>query len=240
MKVKYNINYALKYQPESNLDNKTKISKKQLEEIIINNPSIINSIDENGETIFSNALNNSNNVIYDIILNSSILNLGFKNYDGNSYLHLAIINQNEKIVKELIKKGININIQNKYGNTALHLAYKYGNYSLIQLLIKNGINTLIKNKEGKIAKEIKKIKLIKNKSHNFINKTLEIQNDFKLNKNILKPKTKIVKDTVNINTNINHNINNKIKRDNNMMIKVYSKYFKNNPYFIINNKKKSK
>ena len=236
MKVKYNINYALKYQPESNLDNKTKISKKQLEEIIINNPSIINSIDENGETIFSNALNNNNYEIYDIILNSSILNLGFKNNEGNSYLHLAVINQNEKLVKELIKKGININIQNNNGNTALHLAYKYGNSSIIKVLTQNGINTLIKNKEGKIAKEIKELKLNKNKSHNynnFMNKRVENnQNDFKLNKNIIKPKRKIVKE----NYNINNNKNSKIIKDNNM-IKLYSKYFRNNPHFIINNKK---
>ena len=236
MKVKNNIHYSVKHQPEFNLYNKTKISQKQLEEIIINNPSIINSIDENGETIFTNSLINNNYEIYDIILNSSLLNLGFKNNEGNSYLHLAVINQNEKLIKELIKKGININIQNNNGNTALHLAYKYGNSSIIKLLTKNGINNLIKNKEGKIAKEIKEIKLNKNKSlnyDNYMNKRVENnQNDLKLNKNIIKPKKKIIKE----NNNISNNKNSKIIKDNNM-IKVYSKYFQNNPHFIVNKKK---
>ena len=241
MKTNNNIHYILRHQPKSSLFIKSKIS--QLQELLIQNPSIINAIDEKGETIFSNALKSNNYEIYDLILKSSILNLKFKNNDGNSYLHLAVINQNEDIVKALIKKGINLNIQNKVGNTALHLAYEYGNSSIIKLLTQKGINSLIKNKDGKIAKEITEIN--KNKSinynnyNNFMNRTVgNNQSDFRINKNILKPKRK------NNNENIIYNINNKkIKdkdkdnSDNNIIYKEHSKYFSKNHFFIIKKKK---
>ena len=230
MKTNNNIHYILRHQPKSSFFIKSKIS--QLQELLIQNPSIINAIDEKGETIFSNALKSNNYEIYALILKSSILNLKFKNNDGNSYLHLAVINQNEDIVKALIKKGINLNIQNKVGNTALHLAYEYGNSSIIKLLTQKGINSLIKNKDGKIAKEIKEIN--KNKSinynnyNNFMNKTVgNNQSDFRINKNILKPKRK----------NNNENIKDKDNSDNNIIYKEHSKYFSKNNFFIIKKKK---
>ena len=161
MKKNDNIHYISKKYKISELLIKSEMTPIQLNQILSNNPSIVNSIDYKGETILSYALNNNNHEIFDLILNSPILNLNYKDNNGNSYLHLAVMNQNEKIVKTLIKKGINLNLQNNSGNTALHLAYEYTNGSIIKILTSNGINSLIKNKDNKIAKEIKGNKIKK-------------------------------------------------------------------------------
>ena len=229
--------YKSKNQSKSDLFIKSKISPNQLKQKIENEPSIINSINEKGETLLSFSLNKNLNEVYDLILNFPLLNLNYKDKEGNSYLHLAVINQNEKVVNLLIKKGININMQNKFGNTALHLAYEYGNNLIISMLINNGINTLIRNKENKIAKEIKKKKInkkiSKNKSNHF--NRCDKNNFIDLKENILKPTRKYG------NGNIK-NINNKEKKDNinnNMIdLQLYSKYKKNYPYFQIEKNKK--
>ena len=232
MKKNDNIHYISKKYKISELLIKSEMTPIQLNQILSNNPSIVNSIDYKGETILSYALNNNNHEIFDLILNSPILNLNYKDNNGNSYLHLAVMNQNEKIVKTLIKKGINLNLQNNSGNTALHLAYEYTNGSIIKILTSNGINSLIKNKDNKIAKEIKGNKINKNKSvnyNNFLNKTTKTN---KTEKNLLKPSKKEGNDS-------NNNTNNKYTNNNNIL-KVYSKYFQSNPYFIIKKEKESK
>ena len=85
-----------------------------------------------------------------------ILLFYFWDKDGNYYLHLAIKNKNEKMMDNLLRKGINLNLQNKYGNTVLHLAYEMGNLSVINKLIENWVDINIKNNEKKIAEQIKK------------------------------------------------------------------------------------
>ena len=232
MKKNDNVHYISKKYKISELLIKSKMTPIQLNQILNINPSIVNSIDYKGETILSYALNNNNHEIFDLILNSPILNLNYKDNNGNSYLHLAVMNQNEKIVKVLIKKGINLNLQNNSGNTALHLAYEIANGSIIKILTSNGINSLIKNKENKIAKEIKGNKINKNKSvnyNNFLNKTTKTN---KTEKNLLKPLKKERNES-------NNNISNKYTNNNNLL-KVYSKYFQSSPYFILKKEKESK
>ena len=164
MDSKNNTYNSLKNKTDSDIFFKKTLTTEQLKELLKKDPSIINSTDEKGETLLSYSLNKNQNELYDIIINSQALNLKYKDKEGNSYLHLAVINQNEIMIKLLIKKGINLNMQNKAGDTALHIAYEYGNDSIIKILTHNGINTLIKNKENKIAKDMKKIKINKNKS----------------------------------------------------------------------------
>ena len=179
-----------------------------------------------------------------------MLNIKYKDKEGNSYLHLAVINQNEIMIKLLIKKGINLNMQNKAGNTALHIAYEYGNDSIIKILTSNGINTLIKNKDNKMAKDMKEIKISKNKSaynNTFIYKTNKNNKfEYEINGNILNQK-KNGNDNIKINNykenkfiknNKGKKINNINNIDTSMVLKVYSKFIKNNPSFIIKKKNK--
>ena len=101
----------------------SELQLQSLYQILIKNPYLVNAIDDKKETILSYSLKNNNIEISNLILTSPIIDLDYQDKDGNTYLHLAVITQQEEIIKLLIEKGIYINKQNKDGNTALHLAY---------------------------------------------------------------------------------------------------------------------
>ena len=219
---------------------KSEMPPNQLSQILSKNPSIINSTDYKGETILSYALNNNNNEILDLLLNSPLLNLNYKDSKGNSYLHLAVMNQNENFLKKLVAKGINLNVQNNVGNTALHIAYEYGNSTIKKILIDNGINIVIKNNENKMAKEIKEKMMNKNKSVKFYSTLNKTAKSNKTRKTIIKPLRKDVYNNVGYSSNKNMNnniINNNMYKN---IFKVYSKYFRNDHYLIAKNNKQLK
>lgn len=235
MNPKKNYHYTNKTQSE--IYNISQLSVQKLHQALLNNPSLINTIDNNGETLLSYALKKNNYKTYELLLNSPFLFLNFQDQDGNSYLHLSVKNQNEKLIKILIDKGININLQNKLGNTALHLAYEIGNTSIIKYLIEHGINRIIKNKNNVKAEDMKKdITINKNPSVNNYNRLcsnksitrLKIKNP---NSNILKSAKK--DENKNIST-----INNQVIKENggkyqdNYKLNIYSKT-NNNPKYII-------
>ena len=237
MKSKKIYHFPNKTQPE--IFNISQLSAQQLNNALSNNPSLINSIDSNGETLLSYALKKNNYKIYDLLLNSPFLYLNYQNKDGDSYLHLAVKNQLVKIVKYLVEKGIKINIQNKKGNTALHIAYETGNNSIIKYLIEHGINRTIKNKENKKAEEIKKdIKMNKNQSvTNFssINKSLSKNKIIGEFKNSDAGFLKVSKKEENI---FDNNINNNSVQENGGKFQEEIKYniiqkTNKNPQFII-------
>ena len=140
----------------------SEISALDLYNILKKNPYLVNTEDENNETFLSYAIKRNNNSLINLILTSPLLNLTYQNEQGNTYLHLAVIQQNEKLIQNLIDKGIFIDIQNNDGNTALHLAYYINNIEIIKLLINNDIDFGIKNKKGLIAEEIDPIDNINN------------------------------------------------------------------------------
>ena len=165
----------------------SEISPLDLYNILKKNPYLVNTEDENNETFLSYAIKRNNNSLINLILTSPILNLTYQNEQGNTYLHLAVVQQNIKLVQKLIDKGIFIDIQNNDGNTALHLAYYINNLELIKLLINNNIDFGIKNKKGLIAEEIDPIDNINDIAGyevdmNFNGGDYEL-NDLSLNKN---------------------------------------------------------
>ena len=132
----------------------SELSALDLYKILKKNPYLVNLEDERNETFLSYAIKRNNNSIINLILTSPLLNLTYQNKKGNTYLHLAVIQQNIKLIKVLLDKGIFIDIQNNDGNTALHLAYYINNLEIIKLLINNNIDFAIKNKKGLTAEEI--------------------------------------------------------------------------------------
>ena len=223
------INPNIENQSESNIFIKSQLPINQLNHILNNNSYIINLIDKKGETLLSYAINNNNYKLCDLLLNNPKLNLYYKDNNGNSYLHLAVKNQNEKTIKKLIEKDINLNYKNNFGNTPLQIAYEYGNKSIIQILNNYGMNNLIRNNEHKLGTKVKTRKISNNnKKINILAKTLKSnKSEFKLLKNSIKsPKRK----------NANDNINNNNQKDKSMMISQYCKYYKSNPHFLIHNK----
>ena len=141
----------------------SEFTEEELYNILSKNPYLINTEDEKSETFLSYAIKRNNINIINLLLTSPILNITYQNeLTGNTYLHLAVLQQNIKLIKELLNKNINIDIQNNDGNTALHLAYYINNIKIIKLLIENNIDFGIKNKKGLIAEEIDPIDNVNN------------------------------------------------------------------------------
>ena len=136
-------------------------SVEELYNILSKNPYLINTEDEKNETFLSYAIKRNNIDIINLLLTSPIINLTYQNEKtGNTYLHLAVIHQNIKLIKQLLEKNVFIDIQNNEGNTVLHLAYYVNNINIIKLLIENNIDFGIKNKKGLTAEEIDPIENI--------------------------------------------------------------------------------
>ena len=72
---------------------------------------------------------------------------------GNSFLHMAAMDNYPEMVKYFIEKGANINLKNNEGNTPLHLALKSKNKKIIKILMDNKAALDIPNEEGDIAFE---------------------------------------------------------------------------------------
>ncbi|QVL56529.1 MAG: ankyrin repeat domain-containing protein [Simkaniaceae bacterium] len=58
--------------------------------------------------------------------------------DGNSLLHLALMNRQEGVARRLIELDANFSLKNEAGNTPLHLAAEYGCIGIVQLLKEKG------------------------------------------------------------------------------------------------------
>ena len=72
----------------------------------------------------------------------------YRDGNKNSYLHLAVVKNNEKLVKYYLDKNFSPNEQNILGNTPLHYAVELKNKNIIQLLINNGGDVNTKNNKG--------------------------------------------------------------------------------------------
>ena len=178
--------------------------------ILKKNPSLVNTKDQKNETFLSYAIKRKNLEIAELILTSPVLDYSFQDQNGNSYLHLAVINQLETIVRGLIQKGINVNLQNNDGNTAYHFAYSTGDIKFISILIEGKVDFSIKNKKGQIAEEIQP---------GTYPEILDISNGNNIpkNVNIIQNKNNTV--TINLNIdNTNKNNNNENDKDNNGII----------------------
>ena len=184
--------------------------------ILKRNPSLVNAKDQKNETFLSYAIKRRNTDIAEFLLTSPVLDYSYQDQNGNSYLHLAVINQLEDVIRILIQKGINVNLQNNDGNTALHFAYSTGDIKFITMIIESKIDFTIKNKNGLIAEEIPPdtfpaILDINNSSNNMNNV------------NITHNKNNTVTININVDDNNNKNNNNNEKendknKDNNGVI----------------------
>ena len=140
--------------PKSLLIATSKLPLKSLFQILLKNPNLVNTIDNNGETLLTYAIKQNKIDICQLILTSNVIDLSYQDKNGNSYLHLSVMENLEGVVKSLIEKGIYINIQNNDGNTPLHIAYLNNNIAIINILINNHIDTKIKNNNNKLAEEL--------------------------------------------------------------------------------------
>ena len=71
--------------------------------ILKKNPSLVNKKDQKNETFLSYAIKRRNTDIAELILTSPILDYSYQDQNGNSYLHLAVINQLESIIFLIVR-----------------------------------------------------------------------------------------------------------------------------------------
>jgi len=64
---------------------------------------------------------------------------------GDSPLHMAVITNNEKIVKLLLDKGAKVNVKNLLGFTPISLAVSISNINIAKLLLEKGANVNERN-----------------------------------------------------------------------------------------------
>lgn len=87
----------------------------------------------------------------DFIVNT-LIRWGFdfsdKDRRGNTPLHIAVIQNRNKIIPLLLAKRALLDIEDRDGNTALHLAVKTGNIESVQQLIRHGTNVNYVNKKN--------------------------------------------------------------------------------------------
>ena len=209
-----NINKNNKTQPDISPQSKSFLiisSYYQIDtlfQLLKNNPNLINIKDQKNETLLSYAIKRKNIENAELILASKLLDYSYQDQYGNSYLHLAVINQLENIVRTLIKKGINVNMQNNDGNTALHFAYSTGDIKLITIMIESKVDFTIKNKDGLIAEEI---------TPGTFPEILDINNNNNFHKmNVIQNKNNTV--TINLNLDNVNNNSKEIEKDNNTLI----------------------
>ena len=174
-------------------------TKENISKILLKNPSVINIKDEKNETFLSYAIKRKKEDLTKIIIESPLLDITYKDFKGNSYLHLSVINQLINTTNLLIKKGLDINSQNNEGNTALHFAYNFNNINLISILIEKNADSNIKNNMGLIPEKIE---------INSLNDDIySIMDDF-CYKSFYKDDNNILDKNITIQINNNENINN--------------------------------
>lgn len=89
---------------------------------------------------FTKVLENRNlKIAEDYLKKGIMINLPNKK-TGLTFLYLAVINNNYKMVKLLVKHGADVNIPNKYGMTPLMFAVFAGKFEIVKLLIDSKAN----------------------------------------------------------------------------------------------------
>ena len=73
---------------------------------------------------------------------------------GQTSLHIAIINKNEKITKYLVENGADVNISDNNLNMSLHLAVMNNDVNTIMILLDNKANPLLVNKNNETVLDI--------------------------------------------------------------------------------------
>lgn len=126
-------------------------------------------------------------------------------FDGDTPLHFAVMNNNAEAVAYLLENGANTNVKNKDGITPLHISVKEKNYDITGLLLSNRADKNTKDVTGvsaldmvKASNDVDLFKLF-NITHEDIKKD-KLQQELKqaLINNISKPAVNVIKENADI------------------------------------------
>lgn len=111
-----------------------------------NDPTLINTIYENGESLLHIAAKNGSNHCLKVILKheNGSKHLNKLSDHGFAPIHFASMSH-RRCVKILIKAGADINIKTDTGWTPLHMTTGYSNTFIAQYLLENNANKTIRD-----------------------------------------------------------------------------------------------
>lgn len=108
---------------------------ESLQELLLNNPHIINEKDEkSGWTLLMNAVTSNDFDLTDYLLKAGA-DPDISNIYDETPLYHAVESKNYKIINCLLENGANTNLQQQDGDTPLHLAVVKGDYKIVKLLL---------------------------------------------------------------------------------------------------------
>lgn len=124
-------------------------------------------------------------------------------FDGDTPLHFAVMNNNLEAVEYLLENGANTNVKNKDGITPLHIAVKEKNYDITSRLLSAEADRNTKDIEGisaldivKASNDVDLFKLFSIIQEDIKKDKLLAELQQAVIKNISKPAVKAIKDNV--------------------------------------------
>lgn len=102
-------------------------------------PELLNYMDENGWTPLLKAVSMGDPKLVEYLVGKGAdVNVQAEDYEKNTALHLAVKNNNEKLLRLLLSKEANPGLTDKYGRTPLYYAVKDNKKALADLLVERG------------------------------------------------------------------------------------------------------
>ena len=86
--------------------------------------------------------------------------LGLKDPDGNTFLHVSVLDEVPELVYYFLIKGIKPTSQNNDGDTPLHLAIRNHNNNIIDILLQFGAKVDICNKMNENSVNVASVKIL--------------------------------------------------------------------------------
>ena len=119
------------------------------------NPSLRKLRDKNSSNTFLHyiCMNDENYPMMEV-MKPTKNEINKQNNLGQTSLHIAIINKNEKITKYLVENGADVNISDNNLNMSLHLAVMNNDVNTIMILLDNKANPLLVNKNNETVLDI--------------------------------------------------------------------------------------
>jgi ankyrin repeat protein len=115
------------------------------------------------------AANESKVNLMEYILKMPNVDINTQDNEGNSILHIAVLGDNEKVVRVLIeqsKKRLNLNIRNNQGETPLILAIKLKSLPIVSTLLREEADLNLPDRNGRLPLEIAKQQLQNQRAKN--------------------------------------------------------------------------
>lgn len=105
--------------------------------------------------VFGAVKNSDINTLRSLLDSYNLLDI--KNQSGMGLLSYALLHNNNRIARFLIRRGANINEKDKGNNTPINIAAHNNNEVMVSILAKSGCDVHHKNNAGKSAKDYAKM-----------------------------------------------------------------------------------